>query len=54
VVCGSKVDDALYFCRDHWYKMPLELRRRWQDETELSTKKPSAKLVAEVRRIVNE
>ena len=54
MICGAAVDEALYFCRTHWFALPLDLRARWRDETEFSRKKPSLKLVADVRRAIDE
>jgi hypothetical protein len=38
----------------HWFKLPLELRRRWWEETEYGKKEPSAKLKHEVQTVIEE
>jgi hypothetical protein len=53
VICGAEVGERLYFCRSDWFKLPLAMRDKWRRETDLSSKAPSRKLVAEMRRAIN-
>ena len=38
----------------HWFKLPLDLRRRWWEETEFGKKAPSEKLKQEVQAVIDE
>jgi hypothetical protein len=46
--CAQKI--GKYFCPEHWYTLPLELRQRWWRETDYSKNPPSPELTAEINR----
>jgi len=43
------VEEDRPFCRQHWYKLPLKMRRRWWRETSYGTREPSSELVEAIR-----
>ena len=39
--------------REEWFKLPLELRQRWWDETNYSDKLPSLELLEAIHGALN-
>ena len=50
IIDGCQQQAENYFCPEHWYALPLELRRRWWRETDYSKNPPSPELTAEINR----
>lgn len=36
-------------CHDHWFKLPLNLRQRWWNETQFGKLEPNAELVKAIQ-----
>lgn len=36
-------------CHDHWFKLPIELRKRWWDETSYGKNAPDAALIKAIQ-----
>ena len=36
----------------HWFKLPINLRKRWWDETEYGKKEPSEELKQEISKTI--
>jgi hypothetical protein len=47
--CAQKTG-TYHFCPEHWYALPLELRRRWWRETDYGKYSPSPELTAQINR----
>ena len=37
----------------HWFGLPMQLRRRWWEETDYGKKEPSAELKREVQALID-
>src|SRR5262249_8348289 len=48
IIDGCRQRAKVNLCPDHWFALPLKLRRRWWRETDYSNNPPAPKLVADV------